>query len=100
MEISSEMQAQVLMAAADIAMKGSHYEEAEKLFFDALEFSDEAYGPKSFQSATIYLFLAEVSQRLGKLDQCDVFKGRVEAIDRINQQAHESPALVDLIHSL
>ncbi len=100
MEISAEMIAQVLTAAGDIAARNERYQEAEKLYLDALTYVDEAYGPKSYQAASLYTWLSEVSSKQGKAAASTLFLGRVEEINRAYRKAHAEPGISDLLHTL
>lgn len=100
MEISAEMVAQVLTAAGAIAASNGRYQEAEKLYLDALTSVDEAYGPKSYQAASLYTWLSELSDKQGKTAESAIFLARVEEINRVYRKAHVEPPISDLLHSL
>ncbi|MBS2002942.1 MAG: hypothetical protein U0103_16130 [Candidatus Obscuribacterales bacterium] len=99
MNISADMIAMVLTAAGDLAARGESYREAEKLYMDALFYAEECWGPKSFQVASLYAYLSDITSKLGKTTESALFMNRVEEINRIYKKAHSEPAIMDLLHS-
>lgn len=99
MNISADMMAMVLTAAADIAARGESYLEAEKLYMDALFYAEECWGPKSYQVASLYAYLSDITSKQGKTAESAVFMNRVEEINRMYRKAHAEPAILDLLHS-
>lgn len=100
MNISADMIAMVLTAAGDIAARNMSYHEAELLYLDALTYAEECWGPKSFQTASLYAYLSDVSDKQGKFAESILFTRRVEEINRAHRQAQRAPAIGELLHSL
>ena len=99
MNISADMVAMVLTAAADLAARDQSYREAEQLYMDALFYAEECWGPKSYQVASLYAYLSDISTKQGKTSESAVFMNRVEEINRLYKKAHAEPAIMDLLHS-
>lgn len=100
MKISADMIAMVLTAAGDLAARNGSFQEAERLYMDALFYAEECWGPKSYQVASLYAYLSDISTKQGKTSESAVFMNRVEEINRLYKKAHAEPAIMDLLHSL
>ena len=86
MELPLELEAQVLVAAAEIAKRTNDREEALGLYGKALTALESAHGEQSMEVAIVCMDIAELLEQSGQQRQAEKYLKRMRAI--VNFQKH------------
>jgi hypothetical protein len=92
MELPPELEAQVLVAAAEIAKGADDWKQALELYAKALAALEGAHGAQSMEVAIVCMDIAEVLEQSGNERQAEKYLNRMRQIVNFQKQLCAEPS--------
>jgi Tetratricopeptide repeat len=92
MELPLELEAQVLVAAAEIAKGANDWQQSLELYAKALTALESAHGEQSMEVAIVCMDIAEVLEQSGNERQAEKYLNRMRQIVNFQKQLCAEPS--------